>query len=143
MGLKTHCINGHKLDLGNTYIRKNGWRECKTCRRAGNGRSNKTRTKSRPLEYDIWAAMKARCNRKNHKFYSYYGGRGIKVCPKWNNDYRQFLSDMGVRPSKGLLLDRINNDGNYEPSNCRWTTPSVSALNTRRNAKLYPPNNIL
>ncbi|SRR6266498_687224 len=71
-------------------------------------------------EYRIWSQMIQRCNNPNNKRYKNYGARGINVCPEWLV-FKNFLKDMGKRP-EGLTLDRINNDGNYEPSNCKWST---------------------
>ena len=73
--------------------------------------------------------MKARCSRPGVDGYHRYGGRGIKVCDRWLNDFENFLADMGERP-EGKTLDRINPDGNYEASNCRWATPKEQAQNT-------------
>lgn len=69
--------------------------------------------------YNSWAAMRQRCANDNRPDYEYYGGRGIKVCDDWEL-FENFLADMGERPA-GTTLDRINVDGNYEPSNCRWS----------------------
>lgn len=91
---------------------------------------------SHTLEYDIWTRMKARCTNKNDKDYSEWGGRGITVCPEWANSFATFNRDMGQRPSLKHSLDRIDNDGNYEPSNCRWATTTQQALNKR----LYKKN---
>ena len=85
----------------------------------------------------VWMQMVARCTKPRHKRYPYYGGRGIKVCDRWL-DYDNFRSDMG-EPPKGLWLDRIDNDGNYEPSNCRWATP-VEQIRNRRNTKMIEWN---
>jgi hypothetical protein len=77
-----------------------------------------------------WRAMVNRVTRPSHRFYKDYGGRGIAVCERWL-DFENFLADMGERP-KGLSLDRIDNDGNYEPGNCRWTDAKTQANNKRQ-----------
>ena len=84
--------------------------------------------------YRVWSNMKARCHNKNAPNYSMYGARGIKVCERWH-DFALFLQDMGDKPD-GLTLERKDNGGNYEPSNCRWATPQEQSRNTRRNRKL-------
>jgi len=84
-------------------------------------------------EHQIWCEIKQRCNNpKNHK-YPRYGGRGIKMCDRWQESFLNFLADVGDRPSKKHSLDRINNDGNYEPSNVRWATAKAQGRNTSRN----------
>lgn len=88
------------------------------------------------VEYSTWRAIKARCTNPNTKSYSNYGGRGIKMCGRWLNSFSNFLEDMGERPSKYHSIDRIENDGNYEPSNCRWATKKEQSRNTRVNTYL-------
>lgn len=82
-------------------------------------------------EYHAWVAMKQRCYDKNCRPYRNYGARGITVCAKWHN-FWAFLSDVGLRPSPKHSIDRINNEGNYEPGNVRWATQSQQLANTRR-----------
>lgn len=85
--------------------------------------------------YTVWLAIHDRCNNTKKRAYKHYGARGITVCKRWN-DFAKFLADMSPRP-KGLTIDRINNDGNYEPDNCRWATYKQQKRNNR-GTKLNP-----
>ncbi len=91
--------------------------------------------KSKPgkmsVEYRCWVRLKQRCYNKNHQDYKNYGGRGIAVCKLWRESFAAFLKDVGRKPSLDLSLDRIDNDGNYEPGNCRWATRSQQQRNKR------------
>jgi len=86
--------------------------------------------------YDAWNNMKQRCLRPGHKGFHRYGGRGITICNQWLQSYENFRQDMLPLWQKGLQLDRIDNNRNYEPSNCRWATRSENMKNTSRAAQI-------
>jgi len=83
--------------------------------------------------YYSWCNMKDRCNNEAHPAYRDYGGRGIRVCERWSKSFPAFLEDLGPKPGSGYSVNRINNDGNYEPGNCRWATQKEQCRNTRVN----------
>lgn len=97
-----------------------GWKtKCKACRLRQRG------------AYNSWRGMLERCGNVKHEFYHIYGGRGIKVCERWLK-FENFWEDMGERPL-GMLIDRIEADGDYKPGNCRWVTSLTSGANKRNN----------
>ena len=89
--------------------------------------------RSKSATYASWLAMMHRCENPKRQFFYRYGGRGIGVCERWRK-FENFYADMGDRPS-GTSLDRINNEGNYEPRNCRWATPTEQANNKSRSLR--------
>lgn len=93
-------------------------------------------------EYAAWSGMIQRCSNPKNNRYSRYGGRGISYCERWSK-FENFLEDMGPKPSPTHSIDRINNNGNYEPGNCRWATASEQSLNTSRNKRVLMNGKIM
>lgn len=90
-------------------------------------------------EYKVWQGIKRRCYFKSSRNFKYYGGRGITMCSEWVKSFESFLKDVGHRPSKQHSIDRIDVNGNYEPSNCRWSLVSTQRHNTRPRKNKHAP----
>jgi hypothetical protein len=87
-------------------------------------------------EWKAWQAAKQRCFNSNHPNYKHYGGRGITMCAEWVSDFSAFLEHIGLAPLvHRISIDRIDNDGNYEPGNVRWATPYQQVMNRRNTRK--------
>lgn len=129
------CNCGKEIVVESYQLTTGGTKSC-GCLRVENfvGMSTKHGMRKAP-EYNSWDAMIQRCCNPNTKRYHYYGGRGITVCERWRNSFENFYADMGPKPTPKHSIDRINNDGNYEPGNCRWATQSEQNFNTRRSGK--------
>lgn len=131
-------------------------RKCQTCNKnfvvekpsrlerfCGMSCASTYRNKNRPQhrmskspEYYTWSGMIGRCYCVTGKDYKRYGARGVTVCSRWLESFETFYKDMGPKPSSRHSLDRINNNGNYEPTNCRWATPKEQSRNRRTNRKI-------
>ena len=127
---KCKCDCGGVIETRSTSLVDGRAKSCGCLMREMMAKRSKTHGMSRTQIYRTWSDMLNRCNSPSHPCYKHYGGRGIRVCKRWRKFVR-FFDDMGDKP-KGLWLDRIDNDGDYKPSNCRWVTPKQSGRNTRR-----------
>lgn len=130
---KCDCGRESEPSLGS--LRNGSSKSCGCAQRDVASGINRTHGMSRSSEYRIWAGMRKRCYSKKCKSYIDYGGRGIVVCERWSK-FENFYEDMGQRPSPDHSLDRIDVDGNYEPSNCRWATAGEQARNRRKRISL-------
>jgi hypothetical protein len=124
---KCRCICGQIKDVIYSNLANGHSKSCGCL-----GRNTKHGKSKSPL-YGIWLSMKKRCFNQNCKSYKNYGGRGITVCDRWKDSFENFYNDMMQTWQKGLSLDRIDNDSNYEPENCRWVTNKEQANNRRTN----------
>lgn len=144
MAKYTECTNcGSKVGFLGRSGKKNVFPKglCQKCytRKRNNGDPNVVKhvmgeNRLKQPEYHVWREMISRCEKPSNKSFCNYGGRGIKVCDRWH-DYGNFIKDMGRRPD-GCSLDRIDNNGNYEPINCRWATANEQAANKRNNVEV-------
>ena len=126
---RVKCKCGKEKDVLGSSLRYMSSRSCNKCSLlTGSHGMYNTR------EFKIWQSMKNRCYNTNDPIYKNYGAKGISVCDRWKNSFKNFIEDMGL--SNGLSIDRINVFGNYEPNNCRWANAKTQARN-RTNNNVY------
>ena len=126
------CDCGNECSVPAAHLRKGQTKSCGCMRAIVSSKLHFMHGMSHTRIHNIWCDMNKRCNNSNASHYEYYGGRGIKVCDRWKS-FENFYDDMIGTYSDGLTIDRINVDGNYEPSNCRWITMEDQARNKRTN----------
>lgn len=124
------CECGTVKVVASAQLRSGRTRSCGCLVRDAVSEARTVHGMSHSVEYQAWSAMRSRCLNPNHSNYPDYGGRGITVCDRWRDSFVAFYEDVGRRPP-GHSLDRIDNDGNYEPGNVRWATAQEQAMNRR------------
>lgn len=129
------CGN-HKVINGGSLPCKNGTRSCGCIGRESTSKRSRTHGMTRTPTWVSWQSIIQRCYDPKSSNYPRYGSRGIRMCERWRNSFESFLEDVGIRPSLKHSIDRINNDGNYEPENCRWSTDREQSRNRSTNKNI-------
>ena len=128
---KCACDCGETKNVRAVSLRNGDTKSCGCLRKEKMAQQQTTHGLYGSPSYRSWRAMIIRCTDESHKQFKDYGGRGITICPEWLASFESFVSDLGIRPSS-TTLDRINTNGNYEPGNCKWSTPTEQNRNKRK-----------
>lgn len=134
------CECGAVKSISGSFLLTGKVRSCGCLRRNGNGACQPKHRASGTTEFNIWNQMRQRCHNTSHPYFGDYGGRGIAVCERWRDNFSAFYADMGSKPD-GCTLERVDNSGNYELSNCRWATRTEQA-NNRRSSRFLSLNGV-
>lgn len=131
------CSCGNIVTVCGAKLRSGHTKSCGCLHKKTLSALRKTHGMSGTPEYNSWNSMKDRCRNKDNQDFKNYGGRGITVCDRWLNSFENFFADMGPKPSPNHSIDRKDNDGNYYPGNCKWSTILEQANNTGKLKLFY------
>lgn len=130
------CDCGNQVTVISANLKNGNTQSC-GCQRTDSSRTNGLNRRKHGMtgtpEYKAWQGLRDRCYNEDAEQYPNYGGRGVSVCKEWLNSFEAFYADMGPRPEKGYSIDRVDVNGDYEPSNCRWATGETQSNNKRCN----------
>lgn len=131
------CACGNICDIrGSVLSSGKPPRSCAKCRTHYALKHGENQRHKRTVEYGVWSSIRTRCYNPKRPEFKYYGGRGIKMCDRWKESYENFLDDMGRKPSPEHSIDRIDVNGDYDPSNCRWATRNEQLRNRTDNVMI-------